>query len=72
MAQTMHGLEFATPQGLKSHKPEFADELVRTNEKGPPSEPSTYHILPPKTSHVLMTNILMNNTIKAEINHEIL
>ena len=30
-------------QGLKSHKPEFADELVRLNEKGPPSEPSTYH-----------------------------
>ena len=30
-------------QGLKSHKPEFADELVRSNEKGPPSEPSTYH-----------------------------
>ena len=31
-------------QGLKSHKPEFADELVRSNEKGPPSEPSTDHI----------------------------
>ena len=30
-------------QGLKSHKLEFADELVRSNEKGPPSEPSTYH-----------------------------
>ena len=30
-------------QGLKSHKPEFADELVRSNEKGSPSEPSTYH-----------------------------
>ena len=30
-------------QGLKSHKPEFADELVRSNKKGPPSEPSTYH-----------------------------
>ena len=35
-------------QGLKSHKPDFADELVRSNEKGPPSEPSTYHILPPQ------------------------
>ena len=35
-------------QGLKSHKPEFADELVRSNKKGPPSEPSTYHILPPQ------------------------
>ena len=29
-------------QGLKSHKLEFADELVRSNEKEPPSEPSTY------------------------------
>ena len=44
LAQTMYQLEFATFQGLKSHKPEFADELVRSNEKGPPSEPSTYHI----------------------------
>ena len=26
----------------------------------------------PKTWHVLMTNMLMNNTIKIEINHEIL
>ena len=48
MAQTMYQLEFVTFQGLESHKPEFADELVRSNEKGPPSEPSTYHILPPQ------------------------
>ena len=43
MAQTMYQLEFVMFQGLESHKPEFADKLVRSNEKGPPSEPSTYH-----------------------------
>ena len=48
MVQTMHQLEFVTFQGLKSHKPEFASELVRLNKKGPPPEPSTYHILPPQ------------------------
>ena len=35
LVQTMCQLEFATFQGLKSHKPEFADELVRSNKKGP-------------------------------------
>ena len=48
MAQTMYLLKFAMFQGLKSHKPKFADELVRSNEKGPPSESSTYHTLQKK------------------------
>ena len=43
--QTMYELEFGMFQGLESHKLEFADKLVRSNKKGPPSEPSTYHRL---------------------------
>ena len=44
LAQTIYQLEFVTSQGLKSHKLEFANELVRPKEKWPSSEPSTYHI----------------------------
>ena len=71
--QTMYQLESAMFQGLKSHKLDFADKLVRLNErlnlshheKEPPSEPSTYHITSslPKTWHALMTIVLMNKTV---------
>ena len=50
-------------QGLKSHKLEFADKLVRSNKKGSLQslQPITSSL--PKTWHVLMTIVLMNNTI---------
>ena len=50
-------------QGLKSHKLEFADKLVRSSEKGPLQslQPITSSL--PKTWHVLMTIVLMNNTV---------
>ena len=51
---------------MKSYKPEFADELVRSNEKGPPS--AAFNLSQsslPKTWHVLMTNVLMNNTVNS-------
>ena len=61
--QTMYKLEFATFQDLKSHKLEFADKLVRSNKKGPLQslQPITSSL--PKTWHVLMTIVLMNNTV---------
>ena len=51
-------------QGLKSHKLEFADKLVRSKMKKDPLQslqPITSSL--PKTWHVLMTIVLMNNTI---------
>ena len=50
-------------QGLKSHKLEFADKLVRSNKKGPLQslQPITSSL--PKTWHVLMTIVLMNDTV---------
>ena len=52
-------------QGLKSHKLEFADKLIRSNEKGgllQSLQPITSSL--PKTWHVLMMIVLMNNTTK--------
>ena len=51
-------------QGLKSHKLKFADKLVRSKIKKDPLQslqPITSSL--PKTWHVLMTIVLMNNTI---------
>ena len=61
---TMYELEFATFQGLKSYKLEFADKLVRSKMKKDPLQslqPITSSL--PKTWHVLMTIVLMNNTV---------
>ena len=51
-------------QGLKSHKLEFADKLIRSKMKKDPLQslqPITSSL--PKTWHVLMTIVLMNNTV---------
>ena len=61
----MYQLEFAMFQGLKSHKPDFADELVRPNEKRAPFRAFNLSHPPPKIWHVLMTTVLMNNTVSS-------